>query len=360
MKIALSLKTKIRIVFVFLFILLILSFLPTFFIEAKKDFEKVTTNYERITHYIRKERLSREEVIKYMQNLKFTKVKNHQEVFKSIDFPILKRHGFEALKKDDRYYIHILAPHFRILFLDETRKFKQSYINYFVLIFISLLFIFIYYLIMKNINSNERQLKSRQLFLRAVMHELKTPISKGRIVSELIEDEKQKNRIITVFKKLNLLIDNFAKVEQIVSKNYNLNMHTYNIATAIDKSIELLMLENTDNITLENISTNKINIDLDLFALAVKNLIDNALKYSNDTKVIIKEEENQLLFISNADALKKPLEEYYKPFHNDARHKNHGMGLGLYIVNSIVQMHNMKLQYEYKNEQNVFKIVLKD
>ena len=34
-------------------------------------------------------------------------------------------------------------------------------------------------------------LNSRQLFLRTVMHELKTPIAKGRIVSELIDDNKQ-------------------------------------------------------------------------------------------------------------------------------------------------------------------------
>lgn len=38
-------------------------------------------------------------------------------------------------------------------------------------------------------------LNSRQLFLRTVMHELKTPIAKGRIVSELIDDDKQKDRV---------------------------------------------------------------------------------------------------------------------------------------------------------------------
>ena len=36
---------------------------------------------------------------------------------------------------------------------------------------------------------------SRQLFLRTIMHELKTPIGKGRIVSEMIEDDTQKEQI---------------------------------------------------------------------------------------------------------------------------------------------------------------------
>ena len=52
------------------------------------------------------------------------------------------------------------------------------------------------------------------------MHELKTPIAKGRIVSELIDDNKQKDRMISIFDKLNFLINDFSNIEQIVSKNY--------------------------------------------------------------------------------------------------------------------------------------------
>ena len=34
-------------------------------------------------------------------------------------------------------------------------------------------------------------IQSRQLFLRAIMHELKTPIAKGRLMSEMLSDEKK-------------------------------------------------------------------------------------------------------------------------------------------------------------------------
>jgi len=119
----------------------------------------------------------------------------------------------------------------------------------------------------------------------------------------------------------------------------------------------MLLLENTDTILLKNISSKKLNIDLDLFSLALKNLIDNGLKYSKDGHVLIKEEENQLLFISNGEQLQKSLTEYFKPFHADIKNKNHGMGLGLYIVHSILQMHHMTLEYEYKEDQNIFRVV---
>ena len=162
------------------------------------------------------------------------------------------------------------------------------------------------------------------------MHELKTPIAKGRIVSELIDNEKQKGRIITIFEKLNSLIDDFAKVEQVVSENYEPIMHHYSMNKIISNATEMLLIDTIDNIILQDIS---------------------------DKKVTLKEESNQLLVISNGKKLEKPLSEYYKPFHTDIKNKNHGMGLGLYIVHSIVQMQNMHLKYIYKENQNYFKII---
>ena len=358
MSLTLSLKTKITIVFASLFILLILAALPFHHNQERKASENVIQNYERFMQHIKHERLSKENVIQYLQNLGFIEVKDPIEILVFSDKQIIKKHDFEVFVVNDKYYLHVLAPHFRVLLQDTSNKFERTYVDIFIILFVVFLFIFIYYLIIKNINDNEHQLKSRQLFLRTVMHELKTPIAKGRIVSELIDDEKQKNRIITIFEKLNFLIDDFAKIEQIVSKNYNPNMFKYSIEKLVQKSIDMLLLENTENIVSENISTKKINVDADLFAMALKNLIDNALKYSNDSKVLIKEQNNTLLFISNGEELPKPLHEYFKAFHNDTKLKNHGMGLGLYIVNSILQMHSMRLEYEYLDKQNVFKIII--
>ncbi|MDB2562293.1 ArsS family sensor histidine kinase [Sulfurimonas sp.] len=358
MNLTLSLKTKITIVFAFLFILLILAAIPFHHNQELKANEHVIHSYERFMHHIKQERLDREDVITYLENLNFIEITNPKEIFMFSDKQIIRKHGFEILIIKDSYYLHVLAPHFRVLLKDKSNKFEKSYIDLFIIFFVVLLFIFIYYLILKNINDTQHQLKSRQLFLRTVMHELKTPIAKGRIVSELIDDEKQKNRIITIFEKLNFLIDDFAKVEQIVSKNYNPNIYQCSMEILIQKSIDLLMLENTKNISCENISSKKINIDLDLFAMALKNLIDNAIKYSSDSKVIIKEQENTLLIISNGKKLQKPLHEYFKAFHNDTKLKNHGMGLGLYIVNNILHMHKMNLEYEYLEDTNIFKIIL--
>ncbi len=354
----LSLKAKITIVFVFLFLLLILALIPFRHMQEIKAQKNVLKYHELVAQHIRENRLSPKMLIKYMKNMNFIIVPSPEVILTNHTADIIRKNGFETISIDDKYYIHIITPFFRILLKDNMHRYEQNYLDVFIFILFGLLFAFIYYLILKNINDTQHQLKSRQLFLRTIMHELKTPIAKGRIVSELIDDEKQKGRIITIFEKLNSLIDDFAKVEQIVSRNYELIMHYYTMNKVVFNAVEMLLVEKTDNIIFQDISEKKIYADFDLFSLAIKNLIDNALKYSNDKKVIVKEESNQLLIISNGKELQKPLQEYYKPFHADVKNKNHGMGLGLYIVHSILEMQNMHLEYTYKDKQNIFTVIL--
>jgi len=203
-------------------------------------------------------------------------------------------------------------------------------------------------LILKNIKDSELLLNSRQLFLRTIMHELKTPIAKGKIVSELIDNEKQKKRMIDIFDKLNFLINDFAKVEEVLSKNYSKKTHLYTLCEIIDNSIMMLMIDSFEkkiDIVIEN--NQKINVDIELISMAIKNLLDNGLKYSSDKKVKIYSTDKSIFIISTGKKLAKPLEEYFKPFHNDTKSLNHGMGLGLYIV------------YSFKDNKNTFSILFK-
>ena len=360
MKYRTSLTTKITLVFVFTFILLIGAFINIHKIQAFHAHKSVTKYHENISDNLHKLRLPPYEVIEYLKNRNFTVIehKSAREIMNNVKKPIIRRRGFETISIKNDYYFHFMTPHFKLLFKDNIHKLERSYLHIFVFVVVVSLFITIYLLIMKNIKDTNLLLSSRQLFLRTVMHELKTPIAKGRIVSEMLEEEKQKDILITVFEKLKFLIIDFAKVEEVVSKNYTANMGQYSMETVIKNSVDSLMLDNTDNIILENLSTKKLTVDLELISMALKNLLDNGLKYSNDNKVIIKESENEIQIISKGDILPKPLKEYFKPFHNDTHSKNHGMGLGLYIVKSILDIHNFRFEYEHKDNENIFKVVL--
>ncbi len=194
-------------------------------------------------------------------------------------------------------------------------------------------------------------LQSRQLFLRAIMHELKTPIAKGRLMSEMLPDEKNKARMHSIFERLNLLIDEFAKIEKITSKNFKLNIKPYKMSDLLEASIDMLMVENPARLITVKIKKDYIvKADFELFTLVIKNLLDNAIKYSTNKHVTVIINENRIEVINKAKALKEPLENYFKPFHSSKS----GLGLGIYIVKSILDIHHMTLKYRHEEGENIF------
>ncbi len=197
-------------------------------------------------------------------------------------------------------------------------------------------------------------LHSRQLFLRAIMHELKTPIAKGRLVSEMLEDEKNKARMHSIFERLNLLIDEFAKIEKITSKNFDLTIKPYKMSDLLEASEDMLMIENPKRFITTKIEQDySLDVDFELFTLVVKNLLDNGIKYSTDKQITVIIDDNTLKIMNKGEALKEPLENYFKPFHTSKQ----GLGLGLYIVKSILDIHQMELEYRHEDGQNIFTVV---
>jgi len=193
--------------------------------------------------------------------------------------------------------------------------------------------------------------KSRKLMLRNIMHELKTPITKGRITAEMIEDEKQKRRLIDIFEKLNTLINEFAALEAVDSKIAP-NKTAVSIKDLLDEAIHLGLFDKS-HLQIEFLANSTIKADYRLFAIALKNLIDNALKYSPDQKALIIVRSNSIAIQSKGEPLKRSLEYYAQPFTKESRK---GFGLGLYLVQSIIKMHQMGLEYSYENGFNIFKI----
>nr|WP_314562968.1 ArsS family sensor histidine kinase [uncultured Campylobacter sp.] len=193
---------------------------------------------------------------------------------------------------------------------------------------------------------------SRKLFLRNIMHELKTPITKGRLAAEMIEKSKNQERLVSVFIKLENLINEFAAVEQVTSNIALNNTKICRIDDVIDEALDIAMVD-PGQVTISKLEDVNLKADFKLLAIAAKNMIDNALKYSPNKHVNITITRESIKFINEGERLSKELRHYVEPF-TKGESAQKSFGLGLYIVENIIKAHKLTLGYEYKNGLNVF------
>jgi two-component system OmpR family sensor kinase len=97
----------------------------------------------------------------------------------------------------------------------------------------------------------------------------------------------------------------------------------------------------------------KVHANYKLYTTAIKNMIDNGIKYSTDAHVHIAYRNKELYFESKGECIKHPLQYYIEPFTKDNPSKN-SFGLGLYLVDSILKVHDQVLAHEYSEGMNRF------
>lgn len=199
----------------------------------------------------------------------------------------------------------------------------------------------------------ETLIESRNLFMRNIMHELKTPLAKGMLSVEMLETSKQKERLQNIFMRLDGLINEFAAVEKLNTGDMPLKPHLFNLQDIIDESMGLAMISReSGEFTIEN---DKVMVDFKLFCIALKNLIDNAVKYSPDHRFQLCADKREITVINRGSPLDEDLLKF-KAYGGGVKTK--GLGLGLYIADTIAKAHGFRLEYRHQEGCNRFKILL--
>lgn len=193
---------------------------------------------------------------------------------------------------------------------------------------------------------------SRNLFLRNIMHELKTPIAKGKLISDLLDDEKNAQRLSKIFQRFEHLLGEFAKIERVTSNELILNKKHFRVVDILDNAFDLLMIE-AQSVEVKLEAESEIEVDFELFSIVLKNLIDNALKYGTSKPSIIITKET-ISVISEGEELDASLFEHV--FNRKFEDSSKGLGLGLYITKNIVKKHGFIFEYSHKKSDNIFTI----
>ncbi|EOI6101377.1 ArsS family sensor histidine kinase [Campylobacter jejuni] len=396
-----SIYTKLIILFVVTFFLVCVLFIVLLKIEGSLKQENLIKNL-----LISYENTSGTKIGSYLENSGFNTIQNPYLV-KSIrnnGQSLFKANGefctLSSLKYHSNLYFDVQCKDFDGLYEENTsdRVYNLLLIGFFSF---SLLVVFMYFSVLKSLEplkklrrqvakvangeqpdfldyqedevgkiafefqkafkKNQELIQSRQLFLRTIMHELKTPIGKGRIISEMIKEDRQKERLIAIFLRMDSLINEFAKIENLFSKNYNLHFKPSRFSTILEEAKEHLMRDDFNKVVKVDIRDDAlINVDMEIFSVILKNLIDNALKYSNNGTCELFCCKECFTIKNPGKPLAEPIEHYLEAFTREKHNQVKGMGLGLYIVSEVCKLHNFDLIYFYDDGKHCFKIFFGD
>jgi len=199
-------------------------------------------------------------------------------------------------------------------------------------------------------------------FVSNVSHELRTPLASIRVFAELLRLGKaaapEKVQEYGGFiegesRRLTRLIDNILDFSRIESgrKSYRLvQTDLHEIVEATVRSFEVHLRRDGPRLLFEG-PTAPLPlrpVDPDAIALALHNLLDNAVKYSGkgqEVRVRLAREEDELVIEVRDDGIGIARDEQRRIFERFHRvstgllHEVKGSGLGLSIVHHIVQVH---------------------
>lgn len=207
----------------------------------------------------------------------------------------------------------------------------------------------------------------RRSFVANVSHELKTPMTTiagfiDGILDGTVPPERQKHylSIVTVeVKRLSRLVTSMLALSRIDSGELKMVTQSFDISSTVlntfltfeqkieQRKINIIGLEDSEPIFIDG--------DPDMIHQVVYNLVENAVKFTNEggnITVSVEEKDNDVwTTISNTGAGIPPeqigfiFDRFYKTDKSRSHDKN-GMGLGLYLVKTIIQLHGGEISAE--------------
>lgn len=254
---------------------------------------------------------------------------------------------------------------------------SRSTTNLILILILIIILITGVYIVFKNIRKEMELAKIKSDFVSNVSHELRTPLALISMFAETLEmgraaSEEKKKEYYTIISKeatrLSRIVNKILSFSRIEAGRKEYHFSRVNINLLVEdvfKSYQFHLHNNGFKFSfLPADVVPEIEADGEAISEAIINLIDNAIKYSNDKKEIsiITGVNQGVIFIEVKDKgvgiseenQKKIFEKFYR-VSDGLIHNTKGTGLGLTLVKHIVEAHKGKIKVKSKlNEGSSF------
>jgi signal transduction histidine kinase len=206
----------------------------------------------------------------------------------------------------------------------------------------------------------QNMLDAKRALLLGISHELRTPLSRMRLGLEFVDDEENADSLKAEIAEMEKIVASLLEAERLNSRHAQLNRSDVDVNAIVKDLIEDFFSREKHRIHVELPSDPPTAcLDDARITLLLKNLVGNALRYSNEedgpvTVAAATDGDNIVLTVSDhGPGLTKEQaahigEPFYRPDPSRARESG-GTGLGLYLATLVATAHggNLSLDDSY-------------
>ncbi len=215
----------------------------------------------------------------------------------------------------------------------------------------------------KTMASNiKHSMKSKEQLLIDVSHELRSPLTRLKLGMEI---ETPREKLEDDVREMENMISGLLESYRADSSYDQLKIESVDLKDLVNEIKEEYEIEQRVFFNFEESMECKIKADPNKLKIVLRNLIDNALKYSSDNVYLKLFCENNKCSITVKDngigISDKDLAFIFEPFYRSDPSRSRrtgGFGLGLSIAKKIMDAHNGKISVKSKlNEGSEFKLL---
>ncbi len=208
---------------------------------------------------------------------------------------------------------------------------------------------------------------SRRSFVANVSHEFKTPMTTiggfiNGILDGTIPPEKQDYYLKIVsaeIDRLSKMVNMMLNISKIETGNVTLNIESIDLSQRLVTTLlgfeQLISKKNIEIVGVEDLKAATVHCDGAMLDQVIYNLVDNAVKFTNEKgKIIVNTAtDKQYVYLSITNTgkgipekdLKKVFDRFYKVDQSRSTDTK-STGLGLYLIKSILNLHNGTITVE--------------
>ena len=212
-------------------------------------------------------------------------------------------------------------------------------------------------------NNVEDMLEAKQRLNLGVSHELRSPLTRARVQIEMLEQSPKKDELLNEINAMETIISNLLNSEAINYGHKKLDLKTFHIESKVKALIaNAPYLENIQTSITSDIKNTEIEADEALIEVTLKNILENASRFSPSNSALIELTleaiNSQSIRITirdfgpgfNTDDLEKVTEPFFRTSQSRSRDSG-GFGLGLYLCKQIVLAHAGLLEIKNHPDQ---------